>query len=47
MQAIEHIIVLDFEATCDKADDALTRLQQCDAREIIEFVRAQPPLPNC
>lgn len=30
-------LVIDFEATCDMADDRLTRLQQCQLHEIIEF----------
>ena len=35
--AVEHLIVIDFEGTCDPSDDGLTRLQQCDIHEIIEF----------
>lgn len=34
---VEHLIVIDFEGTCDPSDEALTRLQQCDIHEIIEF----------
>ncbi len=34
---VEHLIVLDFEGTCDPTDEGLTRLQQCDIHEIIEF----------
>ena len=35
----EFAILIDFEATSDSSDDELTRLQQCDTHEIIEFVR--------
>ena len=35
--AVEHLIVVDFEGTCNLADDGITRLQQCDIHEIIEF----------
>ena len=34
---VEHLIILDFEGTCDPSDERLTRLQQCDIHEIIEF----------
>ena len=34
---VEHLIIVDFEGTCDSSDDGLTRLQQCDIHEIIEF----------
>ena len=37
--APDYAILVDFEATCDTTDDELTRLQQCDTHEIIEFVR--------
>ena len=36
-QTVEHLIVVDFEATCDSGEECLTRLQQCDRHEIIEF----------
>jgi hypothetical protein len=38
---IDYAIVIDFEATCDSSDDELTRLQQCDTHEIIEFVSGE------
>ena len=34
---VEHIIIIDFEGTCDPSDESLTRLQQCEIHEIIEF----------
>ena len=34
---VDHVIILDFEATCDQSDDAVSRIQQCDIHEIIEF----------
>jgi hypothetical protein len=36
-RVVEHLIILDFEGTCDPSDERLTRLQQCDIHEIIEF----------
>ena len=35
--AVSHVLLFDFEATCDPEDDNLNRLQQCDRHEIIEF----------
>ena len=42
METIDYCILIDFEATSESTDDELTRLQQCDVHEIIEFVRATP-----
>ena len=36
---IEFCILIDLEATADASDDELTRLQQVEVHEIIEFVR--------
>lgn len=34
---VEHLLILDFEATCENTEDGLTRLEQCTRHEIIEF----------
>ena len=46
---IDYAILIDLEATSDSSDDALTRLQQCDHHEIIEFVRlpVSEPAARC
>jgi hypothetical protein len=43
---IETILVLDFEATCDDAEPELTRLQQTDIHEIIDFVSHRQNVPR-
>ena len=42
----DYCILIDFEATCDTSDENLTRLQQCDTHEIIEFVSRLQHTPN-
>ena len=38
--AIDHLLICDFEATCDAGEEELlSRLEQCHQHEIIEFVR--------
>ena len=34
---IDHLIVVDFEGTCDPSENGIPRLEQCDVKEIIEF----------
>lgn len=34
---VEHVLLFDFEGTCDASDAGLSRLQQCALHEIIEF----------
>ena len=34
---VDYLVIVDFEATCDTSDEHISRLQQCDIHEIIEF----------
>lgn len=40
---IDHLLVVDFEATCDEGEEDLSRLEQNNQHEIIEFVSTAPP----
>ena len=38
LAAVDTLVVIDLEATCEQGEEeTLTRLQQCDAHEIIEL----------
>ena len=40
---IDHLLVVDFGATCDEGEEDLSRLEQNNQHEIIEFVSTAPP----